>query len=108
MKFRLALAISCASVLSAPPLHAEPAAPASIASGAATSAAPQDEARKAEHDKLFALFADADARELALSPLSRLFRGEDENADRLGDFLTDSQFLASRTDTRLNLALLAA
>lgn len=108
MKFRLALAISCASVLSAPPLHAEPAAPASIASGAATSAAPQDEARKAGHDKLFALFADADARELALSPLSRLFRGEDENADRLGDFLTDSQFLASRTDTRLNLALLAA
>ena len=62
--------------------------------------------QQAEHGKLFALFEDADARELALNPLSRLFRGEDEGVDRLGDLLTDSSFLASRTDIKLNLALL--
>ena len=39
-------------------------------------------------DKLFALFADSDARSLELNPLSRLFRGDDTNADRLGDYLT--------------------
>lgn len=63
--------------------------------------------QQAEHDKLFALFEDADARELALSPLSRLFRGDDENARRLGDYLTDAFFIANRTDTQLNLAKLA-
>src|SRR3546814_231378 len=61
--------------------------------------------QSSEHDRLFALFADADARNLALNPLSRLFRGDDSNATRLGDYLTDAQFLARRTDrksTRLN------
>ena len=33
------------------------------------------ETAQAEHDKLFALFADSDARSLELNPLSRLFRG---------------------------------
>ncbi|WP_379554404.1 DUF885 domain-containing protein [Qipengyuania sp. DGS5-3] len=68
---------------------------------------PSADTAQSERDKLFALFADADARQLALSPLSRLFRGDDKDADRLGDFLTDAQFLAGRTDTQLNLALLA-
>ncbi|MGB7407588.1 MAG: DUF885 domain-containing protein, partial [Pontixanthobacter sp.] len=54
-----------------------------------------------------ALFADADKRELELNPLTRLFRGDDTDADRLGDFLTDSLFYASRLDTQLNMALLA-
>ena len=63
--------------------------------------------QQAEHDKLFALFEDADARELALNPLSRLFRGDDENARRIGDYLTDAFFIANRTDTQLNLAKLA-
>ena len=99
MTLRLALAASSALLLSlAAPAFAETAA----APEAAATAAPQS-----EHDKLFALFEDADARELALNPLSRLFRGDDENAGRLGDFLTDSSFLASRTDIKLNLALLA-
>lgn len=70
-------------------------------------AAAEQVAPQSEHDKLFALFADADARSLELNPLSRLFRGDDKNADRLGDYLTDSMFLAGRTDTQLNLALLA-
>ncbi|MGY6635829.1 MAG: DUF885 domain-containing protein [Erythrobacter sp.] len=62
---------------------------------------------EAERAKLFALFEDADERELALNPLSRLFRGDDENARRLGDYLTDAFFIAGRTDTQLNLAKLA-
>ena len=62
---------------------------------------------KSEHDKLWALFADSDKRNLELNPLSRLFRGDTRNADRLGDYLTDAMFLAGRTDTQLNMALLA-
>jgi uncharacterized protein (DUF885 family) len=101
MTLRFALAASTALLLTgAPALAHSAAAPIPVASAATT--APQT-----EHDKLFALFADADARELALNPLSRLFRGDEENADRLGDLLTDSSFLASRTDIKLNLALLA-
>ncbi len=99
MKFRLALAASSALLLAATPALAE-SAPQEAAT--ATTATAQT-----EHDKLFALFDDADARELALNPLGRLFRGDDTNADTLGDFLTDSAFLAARTDTQLNLALLA-
>ena len=96
MTLRLALAASTALLLTAQPGFAQ-SAPAPAAADAAQS----------EHDKLFALFDDADARELALNPLSRLFRGDDSNAGRLGDQLTDSAFLASRTDIKLNLALLA-
>ncbi|MFN3863299.1 MAG: DUF885 domain-containing protein [Erythrobacter sp.] len=97
MKLRLVLAASGALLLAASPALAQSALPQ-----AATTATPQT-----EHEKLFALFDDADARELALNPLGRLLRGEDEGADRLGDLLTDSAFLAARTDTQLNLALLA-
>jgi len=97
MKLRLVLAASSALLFAATPAWAD--------HHAATQSAA--EAPQTEHDKLFALFADADARELALNPLNRLFRGDDANADRLGDFLTDSAFLAARTDTQLNLALLA-
>ena len=63
-------------------------------------------AEMSEHDKLFALFAESDARELEINPIGRLFRGDDKNAGRLGDFLTDSNFLANRLDTQLNLAKL--
>ena len=97
MTFRLALAASTAVLLAATPALAQTAAEPAAATAAAQS----------EHDKLFALFEDADERELALNPLNRLFRGEDEGVDRLGDLLTDSSFLAARTDIKLNLALLA-
>lgn len=93
-------------------LHLAVLASAALAAVSAPIAAQEQpseatERAKTERDKLFALFADSDARSLELSPLSRLFRGDDSNADRLGDFLTDSQFIASRTNTQLNLALLA-
>lgn len=84
---------------------AMPAAPA-FADHHAEAAAPA-EAEQSESEKLTALFADADARELELNPLSRLFRGDDDNAGRLGDFLTDSSFYAGLRDTQLNVALLA-
>ena len=99
MTLRLALATSSALLLAA-------AAPA-LAQSAPAEAVAATSASQSSHDRLFALFADADARALALDPLSRLYRGDDEGADRLGDFLTDSNFIAARTDTKLNLALLA-
>jgi len=98
MSLRLALAASSALFLVATPAQAD---------HHAVSAPVSAEMQQSEHAKLFALFEDADARELALNPLSRLFRGEDEGVDRLGDLLTDSSFLAARTDIKLNLALLA-
>ncbi|WP_296718236.1 DUF885 family protein [Erythrobacter sp.] len=101
MTFRLALATSTALLLTAAPALADHHAASPVAAPGTAAA------QASEHDKLFALFADADARELALNPLNRLFRGDDEGVDRLGDFLTDSAFLADRTDTQLNLALLA-
>ncbi|MEL7690663.1 DUF885 domain-containing protein [Citromicrobium bathyomarinum] len=63
-------------------------------------------AQQSEHDKLFALFADSDKRGLELNPLGRLFRGDDTNADRLGDYLTDASYYADLRDTQLNAALL--
>jgi uncharacterized protein (DUF885 family) len=98
MKLRFVLAASGALLLAAQPALAETAAAPATASATAA---------ETEHDKLFALFEDADARELALNPLGRLFRGDDKDADTLGDFLTDTTFIAGRTDTQLNLALLA-
>jgi uncharacterized protein (DUF885 family) len=62
--------------------------------------------QETERDRLFELFEESDDRGLELNPLGRLFRGDDTNADRLGDYLTDSSFYASRLDTQLNLALL--
>ena len=62
---------------------------------------------QSEGERLNALFADADRRELELNPLARLFRGDDSDADSLGDYLTDASFYAGRLDTQLNMALLA-
>jgi uncharacterized protein (DUF885 family) len=100
MTLRLSLALSraaMAALLLAPLPALAQSAPATVTTPATQSG----------HDKLFALFEDADARDLTLNPLSRLFRGDDKDAARLGDLLTDSSFLASRTDIKLNLALLA-
>ena len=62
--------------------------------------------QQSAHDKLHALFAAADERQLALNPISGLFRGDMRRADQLGDYLTDAHFIASKTDTLLNLAKL--
>lgn len=68
--------------------------------------ATEEAAAKSEHDKLHALFAESDARGLEINPIGRLFRGDDKDAGKLGDFLTDSNFYANRLDTQLNLAKL--
>ncbi|MCU7553753.1 DUF885 domain-containing protein [Alteromonas sp. ASW11-19] len=60
--------------------------------------------QQSEHDQLFALFAAANERELALNPISGLFRGDMRRADRLGDYLTDAHTIAIRTNTLLNLS----
>ena len=93
---RLALLATAAFALPAAPALADHHAEA-----VAEEAAP-----KSEHDKLHELFDDSDARGLEINPIGRLFRGDDENAGKLGDFLTDSNFYANRLDTQLNLAKL--
>ena len=57
----------------------------------------------AAHERLFALFADADERNLDLNPLNAIFRGDMRNAGKLGNFLTDEYNEASRTDAQTNL-----
>ncbi len=81
-----------------------PAAPA-LADNHAEPAT-EEAAAKSEHDKLHTLFAESDARGLEINPIGRLFRGDDKDAGKLGDFLTDSNFYANRLDTQLNLAKL--
>ena len=70
-------------------------------------AATEPASEMSEHDKLFALFADADERSLKLNPVGALFRGDMRYADRLGDYLTDEHLAASKADNAENLAKLA-
>ena len=80
---------------------------ANATAAAATEASTLDDREKAAHDALFALFADADERNLKLNPISALFRGDMRYADRLGDYMTDEYNDASREDAQLNLVKLA-
>ncbi|ABC64062.1 DUF885 domain-containing protein [Erythrobacter litoralis] len=82
-----------------------PAAPA-LADNHGAPPAAEAEAPQTERNRLFELFAESDKRNLELNPLSRLFRGDDKDADRLGDFLTDAAYYADLRDTQLNVALL--
>ena len=70
-------------------------------------AATEAASEMSEHDKLFALFADADERSLKLNPVGALFRGDMRYADRLGDYLTDEYLASSKADNAENLAKLA-
>lgn len=70
-------------------------------------AAPQVDQAAEAHDELFALFADADERNLKLNPIGALFRGDLRYADRLGDYLTPQFNAASKADAEYNLARLA-
>lgn len=96
---RIALLASAALSLAACATTAREAGPPAMEAAAAT---------QSEHDRLFALFADADERELKLNPISALFRGDMRYADRLGDFLTDEYNDASRVDAQSNLEQLRA
>ena len=65
------------------------------------------DAAAVERERLYALFADADERELKLNPIGALFRGDMRYADQLGDYLTDEYNEASIADARANLDALA-
>lgn len=62
--------------------------------------------QEAAHAALFALFDDADERNLKLNPIGALFRGDMRYADRIGDYLTDEFNDLSRADAEMNLAKL--
>lgn len=96
---RIALLASAALSLAACASTAREAGPPAMEAASAT---------QSEHDRLFALFADADERELKLNPISALFRGDMRYADRIGDFLTDEYNDASRVDAQSNLEQLRA
>ena len=96
---RIALLASAALSLAACTTTAREAGPPAMEAASAT---------QSEHDRLFALFADADERELKLNPISALFRGDMRYADRIGDFLTDEYNDASRVDAQSNLEQLRA
>ncbi len=105
---RLLTGAAALALLTAPGigLAQDAAAADAKANMAAMGGAVDQGAQQSEHDKLFALFADSDKRSLELDPLGRLFRGDDSNADRLGDYLTDASYYADLRDTQLNAALL--
>lgn len=90
----------------------EVAAPAVVAEAApAPAPAPQPSAEdiaKAEHDRLFALFAKSDEDSLRRNPLSALFRGDLRYADRLGDNISDAYYAAEKQAAEQDLAGLAA
>ena len=69
--------------------------------------APAGSVAQSEHDRLFALFAAADERDLELNPLGALFRGDMRYADRLGNYLTDEYNAQSVANAQLALAELA-
>lgn len=79
-----------------------------LAQVATTETGAPGEASETEHDRLFALFADADERSLKLNPIGALFRGDLRYADRIGDFLEDEYYDATKADALRNLELLAA
>ena len=102
MKFVSAALVSASALsLAACATIANPPATAGVTTAGASAQ------ETAAHDALFALFADADERNLALNPINGLFRGDMRYADRLGNFLTDEYNDASRADAERNLAELA-
>ena len=90
--FKLRHALLALSMLAPVPALAQ-AAPAAATSVAAS-----------EHDRMFALFADADEAQLKRNPLSALFRGDMRYADRLGDYLTPAFNEAERAAATGELA----
>ena len=63
-------------------------------------------AAQSEHDRLFAIFADAEEKMLARNPLTALTRGDRRYADRLGDLFAPEYDALWRSDVQANLAAL--
>ncbi|GLR48213.1 DUF885 domain-containing protein [Sphingomonas astaxanthinifaciens] len=86
----------------------EPVAAPAVVEAPAPAAPSAEELAKAEHDKLFALFARSDEDSLKRNPLNALFRGDMRYADRLGDNITDAYFAGEKAAAEADLAGLAA
>ncbi|AKM06252.1 DUF885 domain-containing protein [Pelagerythrobacter marensis] len=82
-------------------------APAASAAAQGAETSPVEAREQTEHDRLFALFAAANEKYLALNPIMALFRGDMRYADRLGGFLTDEYNAQTIAFARENLAALA-
>ncbi len=106
--FRNALLTAAVLPLAAWAAHGGEAQASTAAQASSNTSGVPQTAEQTEHDRLFALFADADERNLKLNPISALFRGDMRYADRLGDFLTEEYNLASIENARLNLTQLSA
>ncbi len=102
---RLALAGASALTLAACATVREDAA--AVPAAASAPRAAETSAEQTEHERLFALFAEADERNLKLNPLNATFRGDMRYADRLGDFLTPEYTAAQKALAQDNLAALA-
>jgi len=90
------LAATAALALGSVPAVAEQAAPVPSATA------------QSPHDRLFALFADADEASLKLNPTSAIGRGDLRYADRLTDALKPEFTAALRGNAQSNLARLEA
>ena len=104
----LRLALAATTALSLAACSAADGGTQVASAPAAPTAATDATAAQSEHDRLFALFAAADEKDLELNPLSALFRGDMRYADRLGDFLTDEYNAQSVANAQANLAGLEA
>ena len=104
----LRLALAATTALSLAACSAADGGTQVASAPAAPTAATDATAAQSEHDRLFALFAAADEKDLELNPLSALFRGDMRYADRLGDFLTDEYNAQSVANAQANLARLEA
>ena len=63
-----------------------------------------EDAAQAERDAMFALFEKADKEELALSPIGAMFRGNFDQADKIGDLYTDELDAKFKALTERNIA----
>ncbi|MEL6876880.1 MAG: DUF885 domain-containing protein, partial [Pseudomonadota bacterium] len=94
-----ALSLAACSSAYGQEVASAPAAPQAVAGETA-------ETPQSERDRLYAIFAAADEAELELSPLSAIFRGQYENADRIGDFYSDELDAKAEKLAQDNLAAL--
>ncbi|MEZ5744028.1 MAG: DUF885 domain-containing protein [Sphingomonadaceae bacterium] len=97
---RAILALLASTVLAACAAY-----PAAEAPQSASSTAP---AAQSEHDRLVALFAEAEERELENNPLTALMRGDRRYADRLGALFAPEYDEKQRANAQASLAALSA
>ncbi len=82
-------------------------ASAPVAAAETAPSASQATEKEQAHDALFALFEKSDQEQLALSPLNAMFRGNYDNADRLGNLYSDELEAQWKAAAERNLAALA-